>query len=193
MLCRAGAVERHHFGHKVEVATLGLSYQTGKMPPVMDDVGVGEQYEFRRTRFGQALSDCPQLAAPAGRPGAPVQHGQPRIGAAARDGAGGVAAGVVHQDDPERSGIILRQQRAQRLTDDRRLVAGRHDDRDGRGSGGAPRRKLGARLPEPPMRRQQINPDQQRQHCQRGHVRSMPLARNQATASSIAWRAGRGA
>ena len=193
----AVAAQRHHLRDQVEVVRARPAPPgVAEMRAVVHDIGVGQQQQFGRRRPRPRPAHRPELAAPAGR----ARRARPAPSAADRpmragDGAGAVAAAVVHQDDPERPGVILRQQRAQRCADrpaPRRAPAPR--PRPAGRTGGPRGRQLRAGLPELPVQQQQIDPDQQRQDQRASSSsRSMPLARNQATASSTAWRAGRGA
>ena len=184
--------------HQVEIAALRLRDQRRDVARIVDDVGVGEQDE-RASARGLGASPAPPPRACRSSRAASARRARPpaarprSLAGRARHRAGAVAAAVVHQDDPERPGIVLRQQRAQRLARSR------------------PPRRAPAPPPRPAARPQRRAGASSGRTARTGRApaagrarsaatarpawscRSMPLARNQATASSIAWRAGRGA
>jgi len=85
-----------------------------------------------------AVGECPQLAGPAGRAVTRRGDGEAAAAQGACDVGGAVAAAVVDEDQPQRPGVALGEQRGQRFRQDPGLVAGGHDDRHGGPRGGRP-------------------------------------------------------
>jgi len=134
--------QQRHLGDQVPVVPLGPAYQGPQRAGLPGDVGVGEQYVphgSEVTGRGQALGHGPDLAGPAGRQRGAGHHPQGAPGAArrlclppaesGRDLGGAVRAAVVDQDDGQRAGIVLAEQRGQYGRQHPGLVAGRDDRR----------------------------------------------------------------
>lgn len=153
------------------------------MPRFVDNIGVGQQDELGVIHRGNSLGQSPQLAAPPRWSGGAGYHRQAGVLQIPGNLAGAVGAGIVHQDDPEQARTDLAQQRGHGAGNQGRLVARGHYDRDGRWFRRIVRYQHRAGLPESPVRTQQIDPHGQRQRGEQRHARSMPLARNQTTAS----------
>ncbi len=110
-------------------------------------------------RPGGPPTACRPSPAGAAAPASTVNRSAP--GRARAMAAVAVVAVVVHQHDAELAGVVLCQQAADAAADQRRLVAGRHDDRDVRCIREQGWRKRRAGLPEPAMREHQVQPGQQ--------------------------------
>ena len=136
----------------------------------------------------------PTVCRPSRRAGRAGEHGQPLVADRADDGAGAVRAAVVDQDDAECARVILRQQRP------RLSAMNGASSRAGTtiATDGARRRD---RPPAAPVRRARTGHAWSAASTRSATTgppamsassgRSMPAARNQATASSTASRAGR--
>ncbi len=147
----------------------------------ISDIGIGEEQVVRllgkRGRVIDTLLHGPDLAGPVRGQRLALNDDQAILGLrvpGSRDSDVGcaVAALVIDQNDPERSGIFLRQERLDVLGNDRRFVARGHDRYDVRRRH---ERRIGPhavphiRKPEAAARGDQVKPDRQ---CERGNDRS---------------------
>ena len=187
------ACQRHHFGDQVEIAAFRLRHQGREMTRIVHDVGVGQQHESDASASATPCATAhslPLQPGGAGRSADNVSRGSPMSERSCR----------CHRCCRRRPAttrmprVVLGQQRAQRCADQRRLVACRHHHGDGR--------RGDRMLPAPvqgPTARTGHAPAANRARSAvtappaSSCTGSMPLARNQATASSTAARAGRGA
>jgi len=170
------ATQLHHQRGEHETAGLRTGNEACEHIRLIGDVSVGEEQivGLKRHGFGKldALLLRPQLAGPSGRQRAPRHHGEAVGGAergrgVARDKRRAVAALVVDQDDMQRAGVILPDQRGDGLAHARGFVARRNNGGDGGPrtvSSPNPRRAVVIALfrqPESAPRREQIQPDRQ--------------------------------
>ncbi len=143
-LPRGGRAQQRHLRDQVPVVGFGRADQGPQRARPPGDVGVGEQHvspgsviagpsQAVRQAVRQALGHGPHLAGPAGRQRGAGHHpqGPPRAARfrpeGGRDLRGAVRAAVVDQDDGQRAGVVLAEQRRQHGRQHRGLVAGRDD------------------------------------------------------------------
>jgi hypothetical protein len=179
--------QQRHLRDQVPVVGFGRADQGPQRARPPGDVGVGEQHvppgsviarpsQPVSQAISQALGHGPYLAGPAGRQRGAGHHpqGPPRAARfrpeGGRDLGRAVRAAVVDQDDGQRAGVVLAEQRGQHGGQYRGLIAGRDDGhhvrppghhvrapvRPGRGAG---RREALAGPPVSAVPEDQVGPD----------------------------------
>jgi hypothetical protein len=182
--------QQRHLGDQIPVVALGGADQGPQRTRLPGDIGVGEQHVpgpaagGRYPGRGEPLGHGPHLPGPAGPQRRAGHHAQGpsralRVGGRLTPEPGGglggaVRTAVVDQDDGQRAGVVLAEQRGQHGGQHRGLVAGRDDRHHVRPAGRLAdgRREPLAGPPVPAVPDGQVGPhegghrarDAQRQH-----------------------------